>query len=93
MQVQGSKKLAIQLVPMNPEEDRFNVVSDFISCSVHRMLFSLVKLIDAGVDFEMRQGCLTANIAGHWAKIVIQDDMTYLVAEKIEDYYYRRRYD
>ena len=85
MQVQGSKKLAIKLVPLDPEEDRVNVIGNFISCTVHRLLFSLVKMMDAGVEFGMRQRQLAANIAGNWAKIIIQGNTIHLVAEKIED--------
>ena len=93
MQVQGSKKLAIQLVHLDPEEDRVHIVSDFISCSVRRIFFSLGKLIEAGVDFEMRQGCLAASVARHSAKIIIQDDLTYFVAERIDDYDFNLHYD
>ena len=61
------------------------MIGNFISCTVHRILFSLVKMMDAGVEFEMRQRQLAANIAGNWAKIIIQGNTIHLVAEKIED--------
>ena len=93
MQVQGSKKLAIQLVHLDPEEDRVHIVSDFISCSVRLILFSLEKLIKGGVHFEIRQGCLAASVARHSAKIIIQDDLTYFVAERIDDYDFNLHYD
>ena len=92
MQVQGSKKLAIQLVHLDPEEDRVHIVSDFISCSVRLIVFSLEKLIKGGVHFEIRQGCLAASVARHSAKIIIQDDLIYFVAEQIDGYDFNFHY-
>ena len=76
---------ATTLAPLNIEDGPDQVIGNFISCTVHRTLFSLVKMMDAGVEFVMRQRQLAANVAGYRAEIIVQGNATHFVAQNNED--------